>query len=74
MCCSAAQEVSDLLEVCLSQEPGDRPTAQQVLQTLGRLVERAVGSSAGRRNSDGQLTSLPEAPSPAATDAAAADG
>jgi hypothetical protein len=75
--CSVVQEVSDLLEACLSQEPGDRPTAQQVLHTLGRLVERPVASGAGRRNSDGQLTSLPEAPAPApsATAAdAAADG
>lgn len=57
-CCRALQEVADLVASCLRENPAERPTAQQVLQQLSRLVER----SAGGRGSSGRADSTKQHP------------
>lgn len=49
------QDVADLLDRMLSQDPVDRPNAQEVLQELGHLLSSARSGASVRQRSTGGL-------------------
>ena len=41
------QQVADLIVACISPDPDDRPTAQQAMAQLGKLLRRGGGGGGG---------------------------
>ena len=57
----ALQDVADLIAECLCEDPAGRPTAQQLMQRLGAMQQRAGKPAGGAAEA---AAAAPAAPAP----------